>query len=104
MPDRRYFNREELVATVQGLSGFPPEGIRGYLIGGFAMTLMDAKAATKDIDVVFGSDSQAAEFEGALGRAGFFPKDILSQDYVVLHTRNVMVDAEGRQLGQIIST
>ncbi|MCK4444206.1 MAG: hypothetical protein KAW09_06665, partial [Thermoplasmata archaeon] len=64
--------------------------IKGYMVGGGAMSLRGDKEATKDVDVVFSSRSEATEFISALRRCSFRRKRDLPEVYGLMDTYAVM--------------
>ena len=69
--------------------------IAGYLIGGCAMTFMARKAATKDVDIVFGSTTDAKGFIAAIQLAGFNYVREPTTEYSTLGASAIMEDDSG---------
>jgi hypothetical protein len=63
--------REEVMSILKKVGDLCPREIPVYLIGGGAMALRGEKDATRDMDIVLGSQEHAADIKRAFERLGF---------------------------------
>ena len=81
MDNRVKFNDEELLTILQRISKDINVDLTGYLIGGLAMIYHGVKAATKDIDIVFTSDTDAELFIGIMEKHNFVQERVIADEY-----------------------
>jgi len=66
------FDREYLKREMEKLDGLVKDRANLYIIGGGAMSFLNLKDATKDIDVIVGSGIEMDQIGDALARMGYF--------------------------------
>lgn len=66
------FDREYLKREIEKLDGLVKARADLYIIGGGAMSFLNLKDATKDIDVIVGSGIEMEQIGDALARMGYF--------------------------------
>jgi len=71
--NRSMFGEADLSVALKKAGSTMKRKTSAYLIGGCAMTFMGRKVATKDIDIVFRSTSDAKDFQSAMQKVGFAP-------------------------------
>lgn len=69
--ERKYFTTDDIVTRFDRIGRHVSAEIRGYLLGGGAMSLRGEKEVTKDVDLVFASEGEAAVFCEALQKESF---------------------------------
>ena len=69
MPER--FDKDEVLAALFEAGRLCAAKVDAYMIGGGAMIFRAEKRATKDVDLVVGSDSEANQLTDAFGKIGF---------------------------------
>jgi len=94
MSQRKMFGEGDLKKALAAVDAKLGRGIRAYLIGGCAMTFMGRKAATKDIDIVFGSTEDAKDFVGAMLLSGFRHLRRITGPYSALGAFAIMEDTD----------
>ena len=95
MSQPRMFGEADLTKALSDSGAVLARKVPAYLIGGWAMTFMGRKVATKDVDVVFGYPDDAKEFTNALGQIGFVSVKTLTGPYGTMGTFAIMEDSRG---------
>ena len=95
MTQPRMFGEGDLTKALEGSGRHVSRRITAYLIGGCAMTFMGRKVATKDIDIVLGSSSDAKEFTTALQQVGFASVRHLTSPYARMGAFDIVEDKQG---------
>ena len=65
-------------------------GITAYLFGGGAMCFRNQKPSTKDVDLVFVSQKDCADFSSVLVGLGFKPPESIGEEYVRMEASNIL--------------
>jgi hypothetical protein len=95
MSQPKMFGEADLTKALSDSGAKLSGKVSAYLVGGCAMTFMGRKVATKDIDVVFGSTSDAKNFTDALAKIGFSNVRSLTGPYATMGTFAVVEDRRG---------
>ena len=66
-----------------------------YIFGGGAMSFFDLKTATKDIDVILSSESEASELIKSLYKAGYDKMETKDAIYIKMKTREIIENKDG---------
>jgi len=94
MRQRRMFTEEDLTKALNE-AGSRMRKTSAYLVGGCAMIFMGRKVATKDVDIVFGSTSDAKDFASSLQHAGFTQIRKHTRAYDALDASAILEDSRG---------
>jgi len=95
MSQPKMFTEADLNKALEDAGSKLGRRIAGYLIGGCAMTFMGRKAATKDVDIVFGTTTDAKGFIAAMELVGFKYVREPSIEYSALRASAIMEDSSG---------
>ena len=94
MKERRMFTEEDLTRALNE-AGSRMRKTSAYLVGGCAMIFMGRKVATKDVDIVFESTSDAKDFVSSLQHAGFAQIRKHTRAYDALDASAILEDRRG---------
>jgi hypothetical protein len=95
LDERKGFGVRELRELLEDVSRGLSREVAVYLIGGLAMMQYGMKASTKDVDLVFTSDSDEQEFEAALRSCGFRRVIDIPECYRRTDARTIMERTDG---------
>jgi hypothetical protein len=94
MMEKTRFLAVDIRRLLGEIDGFLERKVELMMIGGGAMSVRGDKASTKDIDMVFRTESQMEDFISALERGGFHEHTRPGLEYRKMSTR-VFVDGRG---------
>ncbi|MFQ5910424.1 MAG: hypothetical protein ACE5IJ_06855 [Thermoplasmata archaeon] len=90
--EREFFTTSDIIKKFEGIGRHVPTEIKGYMVGGGAMSLRGDKEVTKDVDLVFANEDEATVFYRALRRESFSSQNELEDAYVDIKAFAIMRD------------
>ena len=90
MFDRKYIEKE-----LQKINKNLSKQISLYIFGGGAMSFFNLKTATKDIDVLLPSESEASALMNVLYKTGYDKIETLDEIYLKMKTREIIENKDG---------
>lgn len=98
MVERKKFEKGELIEVLEDISEHLESEVTMYLIGGLAMIFHGFKTITKDVDVIFDSESSLQTFISASEKAGLKGISDLTEEYADLEAQIIFESENGVRL------
>jgi hypothetical protein len=95
MVERKKFEGKKIFDIITTISRELDAPVTAYLIGGLGMIHYGAKAATKDVDMVFRTKEDLKRFEDVLRKNGYAEPEYLPKVYHGLGTQAMLIGPEG---------
>jgi len=96
------FERNELTGFFEDVGGEIGQSCIVFLLGGGAMCLRNQKTSTKDVDLVFRSESEYQEFCQALKKIGFTQRQETDISYVKMETASIWDRKDGGRVDMFV--